>query len=148
MNFTNLLKVLDEISIDIFNEYKKELGDSNIAKSLMIETNLNGTRYEITLNLEYYWIYIENGRKPGKQPPINKLVDWVKRHNFKTGSKPKTTEQIAYAIARHIAANGLKAKNTLEKSTANVNAKSNIEDKIAEAFALDIEEELNKQINK
>ena len=140
---TNLTRVLNQISLEIYTEYKKQLGDSEIAKTMSIEVVVDKEHYDIILNIEDYWYYIENGRPAGEQPPIDDLIKWVKRKNLPIGNGAKTVEDIAYAIAQHIEANGIPGKHYLEKSLQKVN---NIEDRIAEAFADDIELELENKL--
>ena len=93
--------------------------------------------------MDDYWKYIEEGRKPGTFPKVDSLVEWVKKKNIPVGGNIKTPEQMAYVIGRHIKEKGIPGKHTLEKSMDSVNS---MEDRIAEAFAVDIEIYLNKTI--
>lgn len=151
MLYTNLEKVLNEISIEILDEYKKNLGESRIADSMTISVDDltgSGSKYEVTLHLEHYWLYIENGRRQGaKPPPFKPILDWVVRKNLPLNYNGKlyTADQVANRIRFAISRNGIEAKNTLQKSTDNIN---NIEERIEEALTKDVMIELSNSINK
>lgn len=146
METTNLTKVLNEISIEALQEYKRQLGDSRIADTLTVQVENSGTEYTISFMVQDYWKWIENGRTPGKMPPVNKLIDWAQRKKLPSGGNNlKNTESFAWAVAKHIAKNGIKAKNTLKNTMEDIN---NIEDRIMEALSIDIDNELTKNINK
>jgi hypothetical protein len=62
-----------------------------------------------------YGLPVEFGRKPGRRPPIEPIEFWIKRkgiqwsRKLKSGkTKPMTTNQMAWALAMHIAAHGTK----------------------------------------
>ena len=62
-----------------------------------------------------YGLPVEFGRKPGRQPPIEPLEFWIKRKGIQWSRKlksgrtvPMTTNQMAWALAIHIAAHGTK----------------------------------------
>ena len=148
MKYTNLQKTLDSISDEFLQEYKKKLGDSNISKNISIDIKNVSGEYTIILELEDYWKYIENGRKPGsKPPPLTDMIKWVKKNNLPLNKNGKlyTVEQLAFVIARSISKKGLPAKHTLQKSIDTI---SNIEERIAMSLADDFEVSLSETINK
>jgi hypothetical protein len=62
-----------------------------------------------------YGLPVEYGRKPGRRPPIEPIEFWIKRkgiqwsRTLKSGKTvPMTTNQMAWALAMHIAAHGTK----------------------------------------
>lgn len=81
-----------------------------------------------------HWFYIENGRKPGKMPPPNKLgKEWqssqkidprkvIAEIQIKTGKKPskklsfdKATKQLSFLIARSIGKKGFKPRPFIDR---------------------------------
>ena len=66
---------------------------------------------EITLQLQDYWKYIEDGRKPGKFPPVGAIMRWIevkpvipRPNDF---GKIPTPKQLAYLIGRKIERDGI-----------------------------------------
>jgi len=59
-----------------------------------------------------YFFFIEFGRKPGKNPPIQPIKDWLKRKGLDEG--------LAYPIAKKIGQQGIKPKPIL-RTTINKN---------------------------
>lgn len=62
-----------------------------------------------------YGLPVEFGRKPGRQPPIEPLEFWIKRKGIQWSRKlasgrtvPMTTNEMAWAMAIHIATHGTK----------------------------------------
>lgn len=107
--------------------------------------NVNGNFYEIEFNAPSYWKYANDGRRPGKMPPVNIISDWVKRRNItpyalKNGKLP-TMNQLAYVIARKISNEGFDGIHFLEKSIDE--QKTYWDDKISSAIADDIVIELD-----
>ena len=76
--------------------------------------NSNGKYVVISIQLEDYWQYVENGRKAGKYPPINAIKNWISvkpvlPRPLKSGKLP-TANQLAFLIARKISKVGIKPK--------------------------------------
>jgi len=53
-----------------------------------------------------YAPFVENGREPGKAPPLQSLMDWVKVKRIATGDR--NVRNVAWAIAKKIAREGVK----------------------------------------
>lgn len=114
----NFLATLDEYAREAKELYKRKLTEKNINASYKllnsVETTVkrNDDEFTVTINLEYYWYWIENGRKSGRYPPIDKIIEWIRikpiiPYSDKRGRLP-TEEQLAFLIARKIS--GLDAK--------------------------------------
>lgn len=93
----------------------------------------------VGITMADYWDYVERGRKPGKKPPIDKIIAWIKwkgivpklsdkakehskkisdkveRKSFKAKAIDSGVKSLAYAIATNISKRGTsnrgKAKN-------------------------------------
>jgi len=149
MELTNLYKFLDGVSAEVLAEYKKQLGEnSDLANSLSFSIDkANGTTFNVAINLEDYWIYVENGRKPGsKPPPFNDILTWVKKKNLPLGWQGKlyTVEQVAKRIQLSIGKRGVKGKHYLEKAVES----ASLDELLEEALAKDVEKELLQTLNK
>ena len=73
-------------------------------------SSLNKYEYQIIFDLADYWYYVENGRRPGKRPPISAIEQWIQDkgiapHPRANGSIP-STKQLAFAISNKIAIEG------------------------------------------
>jgi len=74
---------------------------------------------EVTLDTVAHVQFAKYGRGPGKQPPIDPLIAWVKRQGIVTNDKE--ARGTAFAIAKSIGKNGTKnwvpnAPNAIEEA--------------------------------
>lgn len=104
------------------DEYKEKVGlNTNIARSVKTRVEFNGSNFDIFLDLNEYWKWIEYGRKPGKQPPIEAMLKIARSviprpYTLPTGKQIIPDEkQLAYLIGRKIGRDGVKAKPYLKE---------------------------------
>lgn len=113
------LTTIQDITNDFVVELKNKLkaNDSNasgtLAKSIRGIVKQNGKYIVISIQLEDYWKYIENGTKP-HWPPVDAIKKWISvkpvlPRPTKSGKLP-TSNQLAFLIARKISRVGTKAK--------------------------------------
>ena len=163
MDYVNTITVLNEFADTLINEYKDKLASEgwqsgklyNSIKKVSVK-NTKGN-YMLTLNLEEYWKYIEEGRKAGKQPnrkkmpPITEIRKWIDKKNIiprpiklKSGREfSPTRNTLAFLISRSILNNGFKTAIPPKPffKTSLQTAKEMFIDKIKEALAKDLIEE-------
>lgn len=139
IEWRNLRQVLERYAEYFIELSRRELLQNNtnasgaLTNSFRSRVIIDHDRYEVWIELEDYWKYIEYGRKPGKFPPLNKIKEWIRvkpvhphtmtltRVWYTNGRKrgePKTirnerkyqalptTDQLAYLIGRKIAEKG------------------------------------------
>ena len=149
LTFNNLQQVLDDFTKDVAETYKSLLlRDGKNATGELISSIrpmtpelVDGT-FECSLSLAPHWKYVENGRRPGKFPPIDNILDWVKakpqlvRPN-RLDRKEISPKQLAFLVARKIATSGIQPGNQLEKAMDIVYARW--KDRIDAAITADIE---------
>ena len=149
MTFNNLQQVLDDFTKDVAETYKSLLlrdgknatGELISSIKPMTPELVNGT-FECSLSLAPHWKYVENGRRPGKFPPIDNILDWVKakpqlaRPN-RLDRKELAPKQLAFLVARKIADKGIQPGNQLEEAMDIVYARW--KDRIDAAITADIE---------
>lgn len=92
-------KVLQSFANKAVSEFKTELSWTNNLK--------NNIKYKISDNkleliMPDYAVFVEYGRKPGKQPPLNAIYKWCESKGIPTGA--------AYPIARKIGKEGMEPK--------------------------------------
>ena len=150
LTFNNLQQVLDDFTKDVAETYKSLLlRDGKNATGELISSirpmtpELVGGAFECSLSLAPHWKYVENGRRPGKFPPIDNILDWVKakpqlaRPN-RLDRKELTPKQLAFLVARKIANKGIQPGNQLEEAIDIVYARW--KDRIDAAITADIED--------
>lgn len=151
MDFNNLIEVLNDYAREIKELYQYNLNYDNAVASGKLLNSVkyllqhNGSRFEVLLELADYWKYVENGRKAGKFPPINKILDWIRVKPViprPYNGKLPTERQLAFLISRKIALEGTKPRDILKLSLEELNEEYN--DKIAEALTKDLVDEIDK----
>lgn len=127
----NFLVTLDEYAREAKELYKRKLTEKDINASYTllnsVETTVkrNDDVFTVSISLEDYWYYVENGRKPGRFPPIDKILEWIKvkpviPYTDSRGRLP-TEEQLAFLIARKIANEGTEGRKVLFETVDELN---------------------------
>ena len=86
----------------------------------------------ISLNIlsNDYFYYVDQGRKPGKQPPIFKILQWMDFKNIRPISTgipknrfglPRADRSLAFLIARKIGRDGIKGTGILSSTMEETN---------------------------
>lgn len=146
IKFPNLEQVLKEYGFAVQELYKQNLlNDDKKASGQLLDSvryiyTQENNSFIISLNLAYYWRYVEYGRRPGKFPPPDKILEWIRikpvlPRPMANGKLP-TEQQLAYLIGRKIATKGIDAGNQLHNTVEEINEK----------YALKISEAINKDI--
>ena len=152
LTFNNLQQVLDDFTKDVAETYRGLLlRDGKNATGELISSikpmtpELVDGIFECSLSLAPHWKYVENGRKAGKFPPIDNILDWVNNVKAKPqlarpnrlDRKEITPKQLAFLVARKIATSGIQPGNQLEEAIDIVYAQW--KDRIDAAITADIE---------
>jgi len=97
---------------------KKNTKEASLSKSLAYKLKVYPSGgLELGFEAADYFRFVEEGRKPGKMPPISAIAKWIKikpirLRNLNTGQFIKKTDtninSVAYLIARKIGAFGVK----------------------------------------
>lgn len=105
--------------------------------------------FEVNFDLTSYFPYAEDGRRPGKFPPLNAILKWVqfKRLVPRPGRDGKipSTNQLVYLISRKIATKGTQGKHLFEKTLDDPNLDKRA-DKLVELMTEQFEKEIEKEI--
>lgn len=110
-------------------------------------TEYNGNLFQLYFNLQDYFPYAENGRRPGKFPPPNEILKWIQFKRIVPSShsgKIPTTNQLVYLISRKIALKGTQGKHLLQQTISATY--DTLVDRLVEVIADNIENELEKDI--
>ena len=82
---------------------RKGKGDSRLIHSIKYSVKKNAKGYELNIIMPDYAVFVDKGRKPGKQPPLEAIKKWTKRKGI--------PEMAAFPIARNIGKFGIKPLN-------------------------------------
>lgn len=129
--FENLMKALDDYGQAVKDLYQKRLiaddkrATGNLIDSVQCKIAYQGINFVVFLELADYWRYVEDGRKPGRFPPVDKILEWVKIKPvlpvpMENGELP-TEEQLAFLISRKIANEGIEAGHQLAETVEDLN---------------------------
>ena len=103
--FPTVKKLLKEYGKSVISEAKTRLrNDGKVAsgkllRSLRYEVQETVDEVTLELSMEEYGEYVDQGREPGKQPPLKKIEKWCKLRGI-----PK---KAAFPIARSIGKYGI-----------------------------------------
>ena len=111
-------QILDDIAQDIVDEIQKEIDfedlifTGKLQKSWEIENTGDGER---TIGSPLIWAAaLDEGRVPGKMPPVDALFPWVKA---KLGVKDDVeARSIAFAIAKTIERDGIEPRHYVRRA--------------------------------
>lgn len=147
MEFKHLEEVLQRYGKTVATEYARLAPEAtgNLAGSVMFSVDHRGIQYKVILDLLSYWKYVEYGRRAGKMPPIQAIMDWIKVKPVipkEINGQLPTERQLAFLIARSIGENGTEGKHVLEK--ANTKTQEQMIESIKQAFLEDIGEDVDK----
>lgn len=128
---SEFLSTLNEYAQRAESLYKQKLTDKEINASYRLLNSVetvvrrNDDEFIVSINLADYWIFVENGRGPGKFPPLYKILEWVRikpviPYSDSRGRLP-TEEQLAFLIARKIAEQGTEGRKVLYETTTELN---------------------------
>lgn len=120
LTWNHLKEVLEQFGAYFVERAKQNLlqdgsnASGNLTNSIVFHVDVTETHYEVTVELEDYWYYVENGRKSGKFPPLDKIKEWIEIKpvlphvmTLKNGKTVlPTVDQLAYLIGRKIANEG------------------------------------------
>ena len=150
IKWDNLRRVLQEYGEYFIQSARDDLqANKTNASNLLTDTmrsivQIYDDHFEVDIELQDYWYYVDNGRRPGKFPPPNKIKEWIKikpvmPYADKNGRVP-TVDQLTFLIGRKIATEGTDPQPFFKK-----NIKPTY-DHFQEAIALAIDEDLKVYI--
>lgn len=148
LKFPNLEEVLRQYGSQLISIYRQKLLQNNADDTGTLGNTLNyivedqDGIYEVSLQIQDYWKYLEEGRSPGKFPPISEIKNWVRTKPVLPrpyGGKLPSTDQLAYLVARKIHLQGTQGKRILEESLDELSAVALLDD----AITKDLETQVN-----
>lgn len=131
MSILNQRVIDDLINNHITLMIQKILSEVNLDKSaLSKQIKVEYRKDLISVTMPEYAKFVDSGRKPGsKPPPIKAILKWIKDKGINPEPRPNpskadnkapeekviTDEQLAFAISKAIATNGVKPKPFIQR---------------------------------
>ena len=90
---------------------------SGLSQSISPTITTPPSGYNLSIMMEDYWFYVENGRAAGKMPPIQNIFEWIRNKKgiqietiSKSPDRIAATKSLAFVIAKKIAREGTKSR--------------------------------------
>lgn len=130
LQLDNLYQILVELGENVKKGYIERLKanghpttkgpESNqLVSTVTSEVVVKGTTYEVVLNLQDYWKYVEEGTRP-HWPPVSAILKWVEIKPVvprpDMNGRIPTQKQLAFLIGRKIAEEGTKGTHDLKQT--------------------------------
>ena len=151
----NPIKIIGvtEVCNQIADIYRKKMDAADYNKqgelyNFKWTTEWKDNLFEVYFELPSYFPFAEYGRRPGKMPPVNKILQWIEFKHLvprSNNGRVPTTKQLAFAISKHIALHGTEGKHLFEKTLDDPNL-DNLADKLVELITAEFEKEIEKYI--
>lgn len=145
-DFTNLKKQLEILGVESIGFITKILAENdkqvtgNLIRSLDFKVIQQVDGLFLQILAAPYFKFVDEGRKPGKMPPVKPIQKWTEKKGIKF--KKMSQGQTAFVIARSIGKKGIKPLNITNKLIDNIIR--NKETLIKNGAVKDIEEYINK----
>lgn len=115
LELTTIKNIADDFVVELKNKLTANGSNASgdLSNSLKGIVKQNGKYIVVSIQLNEYWKFIENGTKP-HWPPLSEIRKWISvkpvlPRPTKSGKLP-TANQLAFLIARKISKVGTKAK--------------------------------------
>ena len=154
MEWKNLKEALEMYGQVLEDTYREQIADKNafasgrLFDSVKHIVQVNDTAIELSLELEDYWKWVEEGRAPGKFPPLDKIEEWIRVKPVApypdSKGKVPSNEQLAFLIGRKIAQEGTEGKHLLEDAMESTRDWMEL---IEEGIDKDVKEQLDEVLN-
>lgn len=139
-------QLIDDMINEIVSKKRVASGDLRDSFRADVDENFLGIKSSVE-----YDSNVDLGRRPGGFPNVGKLQNWIKIKfgnepypNKYGGKRPLKIKDLTYLIGRKIATQGYPGINYVAK--AFLNAEIMITKELGDAYTLDLEEQLEKEI--
>lgn len=147
LELTTIQNITNDFVLELKNKLKanKTNASGNLSNSIRGVVKQNGKYIVISIQLEDYWEYIENGTKP-HWPPVDAIKKWISvkpvlPRPLKSGKLP-TANQLAFLIARKISRVGTKPKPFLKPTITDFDLINKVYNEVATLINKQLEEEI------
>lgn len=150
-DFTEIYKAMDVLGQQLIRDLTKNLlkldkkASGELINSLDYDVLKTVNGFTLSLISADYLKYVDEGRRPGKQPPIQSMIKWVDLRHIKFRNKKGRfikKEQTAFLIARSIGRRGIKPTHVVSNTIKEL--RKNITQLLEKATIRDIEKMIDK----
>ena len=155
--FVELMQSDYRMKRKVGKNFTNAVASGTLEKSLKYRLKIKGKEINVSVyakgKASEYFLARENGRRPGKQPPVSAILDWmrlkpIKLRDKESGKFKKSTEelkkQVAFLIARKIGRDGIKGWHAFDYAFENI--WDEYEAKVVEAYGKDFNATLENQL--
>ena len=156
IKWTRLTEVLNEFADAFIQNARNNLDANqsnasyNLYNSFEKVIEVGEDYFKVSISLADYWQFLENGRGPGKFPPVDKIKEWIEVKPVNptplSNGKTPSVEQLSFLISRKIANEGTEGKPFFEP--AKEQTIREFEDKINQAIDEDVSNFILKLVEK
>lgn len=155
MEWRNLKEALETYGQVLEEQYREQIANTNafasgrLFDSIHHIVTVEDHTIDLSLSLEDYWKYVEEGRGPGKFPPLDKIEEWIRikpvaPYPDSQGRVP-SNKQLAFLIGRKIAEEGTEGRHLLQNA---IDSTQDWMEIIEQAISKDIETEIDEFLKK
>jgi hypothetical protein len=145
MSDTRLLEDLTYIAVDIVKQMKNIIklngafATGNLYNSVKYKVYKDKSeKFHLDVDYVYYGLFIDMGRKPGKQPPLRDIQEWCRIKGI--------PQEAAFAIARKIGRFGFKGINFTKPFENDQDVVAKIMREMGKDFADDAVEQILRDV--
>lgn len=155
--FVELMQSDYRLKRKVGRNYTNAVASGTLEKSLAYRLKIKGKSIDISIyakgKASQYFLARENGRRPGKQPPVSAILEWmrikpIRLRDKESGKIKKSTEslkkQVAFLIARKIGRDGIKGWKAFDYAMENI--WDEYEAKLVEAYGKDFNAVIENQL--
>jgi len=156
--FVELMQSDYRLKRKVGKNFTNAVASGTLEKSLKYRLQIKGQNINVSVyakgKASQYFLARENGRKPGKQPPVDAILEWmrikpIKLRDKESGKFKKPTEalkrQVAFLIARKIGREGIKGWKAFDYAMENI--WDEYESKVVAAYQKDFTATIENQFN-
>lgn len=147
-----LILILKQYGNEIINTYRRKLYEGGstatgtLGNTISATVNAEDGIYEVNLNIQEYWKYLEYGRLPGKFPNIDAIRKWIQVKPvipYTYNGKLPTLNELTFLISRKIANKGIEPTYYLNRTLDEIDMQP-LEDAVTQSLEQKLDDSLKQ----
>lgn len=138
------------VALQQFLRQHDKVASGKLYNSLHTTIEVEGQVFTVLLHSEDYLKWVDEGRRPGKFPPVDKIRQWIRvkpvmPYPDKHGRLP-SENSLAYLIGRSIAENGIEPTHIIDETVDSYQLERRVREAIMAEMERLVEDLINKNI--